>query len=143
MPPLAPELFPELSAAFYTSDPAEFARLQNRGPLARLALPTEQIAPLLARPAGLARLEMTPTGPPTDEVRERYIATESVMLFHHAAGMILRLFYARRGSRIALAHGMSASDQLPPRSRKGRQSRESGFSESDIAVVFLGGTRPS
>ena len=69
---------------------------------------------------------MTPTGPPTDEVRERYIATESVMLFHHAAEMILRPVYARREARLPWL-GMSALDQLRRVQERSPKSRESGF----------------
>ncbi|MDV6312124.1 hypothetical protein R3Q15_09540 [Gordonia amicalis] len=139
--PLAPELFPELNATFYTGDPAEFLRLRIEA-LSLMALPTEQIAPLLATPRRIGSLEMTPTGPPTDEVRERYIATESVMLFHHAAEMILRLFYAHVEKPDCPWLGMSASTNFAAFKEKVAKSRESGFSESDIAMVFLGGTDP-
>lgn len=139
--PLAPELFPELNATFYTADPAEFLRLRIEA-LSLMALPTEQIAPLLATPRRIGSLGMDPTGPPANDVRERYIATEAVMIFHHAAEMLLRLFYAHAEKPDCPWLGMSASTNFAEFKEKVAKSRENGFDESDIALVFLGGTDP-
>ena len=72
-------------------------------------------------------MEMTPHRPADRRSAERYIATESVMLFHHAAEMILRLFTHTSRSQIALARYVSL-DQLSPRSAK--RSPEPGRADS-------------
>lgn len=139
--PLAPELFPELNATFYTGDPSEFLRLRIET-LSLMSLPTDQIAPLLDAPRRIGSLGIDPTGPPSDDVRERYIATESVMIFHHAAEMLLRLFFAHVEKPDCPWLGMSASTNFAEFKEKVAKSREVGFDESAIALVFLGGTDP-
>ncbi|WP_279100757.1 hypothetical protein [Gordonia bronchialis] len=139
--PLAPELFPELNATFYCGDPAEFLRMRIES-LSLMALSTDQLAPMLATPRRIGSLGLDPVGPPADEVRDRYIATEAVMVFHHAAEMLLRMFYAHVEKPDCPWLGMSSSTRFAEFKDKVAKSRERGFNEADIARVFLGGTDP-
>lgn len=139
--PLAPELFSELNATFYSGDPAEFLRMRIES-LSLMALPTEQVAAMLATPRRIGSLGVDPVGAPADDVRERYIATEAVMIFHHAAEMFLRMFYAHVEKPDCPWLGMSSSTNFAEFKSKVAKSLESGFDEADIARVFLGGTDP-
>ena len=135
--PLARELFPELNATFYTGDPAEFLRLRIES-LSLMTLSAEQLAPMLGVERRVGTLSIAPTAPPTDDVRDSYIATEAIMIFHHAAEMLLRLFYAHVEKADCPWLGMTSSTNFTEFKNKVARSRDDGFSEADIALAFGG-----
>ncbi|MFT3715629.1 MAG: hypothetical protein QM774_06700 [Gordonia sp. (in: high G+C Gram-positive bacteria)] len=136
--PLAPALFPELNATFYTADPAAFLRMRIES-LSLMALSTEELAPLLATSRRIGSFSMAPSGPPDDDQRRRYIAAEAVMILHHGAEMLLRLYFAHLEKTDCPWFGMASSTNFAEFKDKVAKAT---FDDADVAMVFLGGTDP-
>lgn len=139
--PLAKELHPELNATFYTADPAAFLRLRIEA-LSLMALSQEQLRPVYAAERQIGSLSIPPTGPPEDDERERYIATEAEMIIHHAAEMVLRMFFAHAEAPDCPWIGMASSTSFSAFKDKVEKALEDGFNREDVALVFLGGSNP-
>lgn len=139
--PLAKELFPELNATFYTADPAGFLRLRIEA-LSLMALSREQLRDVYATERRIGSLGMTPVSPPDDDERERYIATEAEMIVHHAAEMILRMFFAHVEAPDCPWLGMASSTSFADFKKKVDQALTGGFDRDNIAIVFFGGENP-
>ncbi|AOW91960.1 hypothetical protein BFN03_02600 [Rhodococcus sp. WMMA185] len=139
--PLAKELFPELNATFYTADPAGFLRLRIEA-LSLMALSREQLREVYAAERRIGSLGMTPSNPPDDDERERYIATEAEMIIHHAVEMILRMFFAHVEAPDCPWLDMASSTSFADFKRKVDKALTHGFDRDDIAIVFFGGENP-
>lgn len=139
--PLAKELHPELNATFYTSDPASFLRLRIEA-LSLMALSQEQLRPVYATERRIGSISIPPTGPPEDDERERYVATEAEMIIHHAAEMVLRMFFAHVEAPDCPWIGMASSTSYSDFKDKVGKAIAGGFNREDVALVFLGGSDP-
>ncbi|MBT0566072.1 hypothetical protein [Williamsia sp. CHRR-6] len=139
--PLARELFPELNATFYTADPAAFLHLRIEM-LSLMALSMADLAPVLAKHRRIGAVEFNPTGPPDDDQRQRYLVAEAQIVFHHAAEMILRMFFAHVEAPDCPWLGMASSTSFVEFKHKVEATLKAGFDEADIANVFLGGSDP-
>ena len=139
--PIAKELFPELNSTFYTADPAGFLRLRIEA-LSLMALPQKNLQPAFTVERRIGTLTLPPSLPPDDDERERYIATEAEMIIHHAAEMILRMFFAHVEAPDCPWLGMASSTSFAEFKKKVEKSLSDGFNREDVALVFFGGSDP-
>jgi len=137
--PLAKELFPELNATFYTADPAEFLHLRIEM-LSLMALSSTDLAPAFAKHRRVGAIDFNPTEAPGDEERQRYLVAESQIVFHHAAELVLRMFFAHIEAPDCPWIGMASSTSFVEFKQKVQTALETGFDEADIAMIFLGGS---
>src|SRR2546430_1237538 len=91
--PLAWQQFQELNFSFYEEEPGEFITMRIEV-LSLMLCNEPQLAPAYAAERSIKGVQIEGTVPPGSEKRSRYLHTEAVMIFHHAAEMLLRLFFA-------------------------------------------------
>jgi hypothetical protein len=140
-PILAKEQFPELNATFYTANPSEFLMMRIEA-LSLMCCTEGQLKDAYGADRSIGSSELGATVPPDDDARQRYVAVEALILFHHAAEMILRMFYAHSEQKECPWLGMSSSTSFVEFKRKVEASLKNGFDHSEIAYVFFGGTDP-
>lgn len=141
-PKLAKEQFSELNATFYTANPAEFLMMRIEA-LSLMCCTDSQLKTVYGSDRSIGSSELRATAPPQNDTRQRYIAVEALILFHHAAEMILRMFYAHIDQKECPWLGMSSSTNFAVFKEQVDRSLKSGFNRSDIAEVFFGGSSPA
>ncbi|PYE14067.1 hypothetical protein DFR67_114166 [Williamsia limnetica] len=140
-PAVARQVFSELNATFYTADPGEFLTMRVEA-LSLMAAPDEALAASFGSERTIGATQFGSMPVPDAEARQRYIQTEAVIIFHHAAELVLRLFFAHTERETCPWFAMAASTSFADFKDKVAKSLDAGFDRVEIAMVFLGGTDP-
>jgi hypothetical protein len=140
--PLAWQQFQELNFTFYEERPSEFINMRIEV-LSLMLCSGAQLAPAYADERLIKNVRLGGSTPPDHEKRQRYIQTEAVVILHHAAETLLRLFYAHVDHRDCPWLGMAALTSFADFKAKINRSLEIGFDRVQLAETFLGGTSPT
>jgi hypothetical protein len=139
--PLAWQQFQELNFSFYEEHPSEFI-LMRIEVLSLMLCSEQQLEPAYAAERSIKGIRLSGTTPPDEEKRSRYLRTEAVVIFHHAAEMLLRLFYAHVEHPDCPWQGMATLTSFVEFKEKVDESLSDGFDRTQLAEIFLGGTSP-
>lgn len=140
-PPLAWQQFQELNFSFYEEHPYDFINMRIEV-LSLMLCNEEQLTPVYAAERTLKGISLGGTTPPDKKKRDRYLQTEAVVILHHAAEMLLRLFYAHVDYPDCPWQGMASLVSFSEFKQKVEGSLEAGFDRAQIAEIFLGGSSP-
>ncbi|ORW02654.1 hypothetical protein AWC15_06620 [Mycobacterium lacus] len=130
-----------MNFSFYEERPSEFLHMRIEV-LSLMLCNEQQLASAYAADRIVAGIQIGGTTPPDNEMRSRYVRTEAVVIFHHAAEMILRLFYAHVDYPDCPWLGMASLVSFAEFKEKVAKSLSDGFDRSKLAEVFLGGSSP-
>jgi hypothetical protein len=139
--PLAWQQFQELNFSFYEEEPGEFITMRIEV-LSLMLCNEPQLAPAYAAERSIKGVQIEGTAPPGSEKRSRYLHTEAVMIFHHAAEMLLRLFFAHADNPDCPWLGMASLVSFSEFKDKVNQSLSDGFDRTQLAEIFLGSSSP-
>ena len=139
--PLAWQQFQELNFSFYEEHPSEFLYMRIEV-LSLMLCNEQQLASAYAAERTINGIRIGSATPPDEEQRGRYLRTEAVMIFHHAAELILRLFYAHVDKPDCPWMGMASQLSFAEFKARVDKSLSDGFDRSELAEIFLGGTSP-
>ncbi|MGN2638785.1 hypothetical protein ACTD5D_21980 [Nocardia takedensis] len=143
-PQLAPQVFSELNAIFYSRDAGQefLDRIEH---LSLLACPDEDLAEVYRKPRTIGCMTLGTDRAPSRETRERLLQSEALMTFHHAAETLLRSYFAHAAPDERCPWMMMAKE-LNFAEFKNRVANllkaPSGQISDTVARVFLGGTDP-
>lgn len=137
---LAPDIFSELNATLYEADPAEFFRFRI---FTIAALVNDNGVNLrIDQGAAYGAMRLGPMEPPPEASRLRYAALESMILVHHAAETLIRLYMAHaepgRSPWLEVAQLRSFS-RFKDAIAAAVANNGSGWKREQIGRVFLGG----
>lgn len=139
--PLAWQHFQELNFSFYEEHPSEFIHMRIEV-LSLMLCSEQQLAPAYAAERSIKGIRVGGTTPPDEEKRSRYLRTEALVIFHHAAEMILRLFYAHEDYPDCPWQGMASLVSFAEFKEKVDKSLSDGFDRAKLAEIFLAGSSP-
>lgn len=142
---VAPEVFSELNAMFYSRDAGqEF--LHRIDHLSLLACPDEDLAPAYRKPRAIGCMTLGIDRPLEKESRERLLRSEALTTFHHAAETLLRFYFAhvepdQRCPWMAMAKELNFAEFKKRVATLLEEKRTEAISAA-AARVFLGGADP-
>jgi hypothetical protein len=139
--PLAWHQFQELNFSFYQEHPSDFINMRIEV-LSLMLCNEEQLGSAYAAERSINGIRLGGTTPPNDKQRKRYLQTEAVVILHHAAEMILRLYYAHLDQPDCPWLGMASETSFAQFKAKVEKSLEDGFDRAKLAEIFLGGSSP-
>jgi hypothetical protein len=139
--PLAWQQFQELNFSFYEEHPSEFIHMRIEV-LSLMLCDEQQLAAAYAAERRINGIRLGGTTPPDAEKRRRYVQTEAVVILHHAAEMLFRLYYAHLDYKDCPWQGMASLVNFAEFKEKVEKSLSEGFDRGDLANIFLGGTSP-
>ncbi|TXH25665.1 MAG: hypothetical protein E6R06_08615 [Mycobacterium sp.] len=139
--PLAWQQFQELNFSFYEEHPSDFINMRIEV-LSLMLCSEEVLAPAYATQRRIKGVTLGSTTPPDPDKRKRYLQTEAVVLLHHAAELLLRLFYAHTDPEHKECPwmGVASLTNFAAFKEKVATSLDNGFDPGLIAEAFLGGT---
>ncbi|WP_179273328.1 MULTISPECIES: hypothetical protein [unclassified Rhodococcus (in: high G+C Gram-positive bacteria)] len=140
-PRLAPEQYSELNATFYTGEPSEYLMMRIES-LSLMVASVAALAPAFAENRRVGVADFGPMSPPDEQARRRYIQSEAVIILHHSAETLLRMFLAHVGYEQCPWLGIASS--RTPREFKDKciEITKAGVKRDDVARIFIGGTDP-
>lgn len=142
---LAPQVFSELNALFYSRDPAGefFARLEH---MSLLACPDEVLAPIYAAQRTVGSTFLGGQEGPSAEDRARLLRSEVLVACHHAAETLLRFYFAHLDPQ-GKSPWMAVAGEVNYGVFKNKIDRLltdwSDQMKAPVAEVFLGGRTPT
>jgi hypothetical protein len=134
--------FNELNFSFYKEHPDEFLQMRIEA-LSLMLCDEQQLKSAYAAERSVKGVRVGATTPPDEEMRRRYIQTEAVMIFHHAAEMILRLYYAHLDFPLCPWLGIASLTNFSELKEKVGKSLEDRFDRGSLSEIFLGGSSPT
>ncbi len=138
---LAWQQYQELNFSFYEEHPSEFINM--RVEVLSLMLCDElQLSAAYGAERSIKGVQLGGSTPPNQEQRRRFLQMETVVILHHAAETLLRLFYAHVEHEDCPWLGMASLILFAEFKQKVDKSLSSGFGREQLAKVFLAGTSP-
>ena len=137
--PINREVFPELNSLFYTANPAEFFNMQIDS-MSLLMASKEKLAPICEEGVKIGSIDRRRWEPGTEERREKYVSSQSILVLHHAAETLLRMYFAHAMNRECPWFGIANMKSFSDFKKLVESSLSNGFDRGDVADVFLGGS---
>lgn len=127
----------ELNNIFYKSNPSEYFIMKTEM-LSLLVVDDQELENIFKNERKLGSVTIGGSPVPRRVLRERMLATEAVVLFHHAAETLLRFYFSHRDFSSAPWVAISKDKDFAAFKKKILKEFNCGFDEQEVCRVFLG-----